>query len=81
MGSDEVADGGVAAKVTPSEDGGDQPKPSGVATPEGDGDRDGFVFAEEAVFGYEAVTGDADFSGGTGVQVVQPIALGPQPER
>ena len=76
MASHELADGGVAAKVTPSEDGGDEPKPSGVPTPEGHGDCDGFVFAENTVLGYEAVTGDADFSSPAGVQVVQPVGVG-----
>ena len=70
MASDELAECGIGAKVTPSEDGGGKPNPSGVATPERDDDGDGFVFAEEAVFGYEAVTGDADFSGRAGVEVV-----------
>ena len=49
---------------------------SGVAMEDGDADQGDFVLAEEAVFGYEAVTGYADFACGTGVQVVQPIGVG-----
>jgi hypothetical protein len=77
MASDEVAECGIGVKVTPSEDGGGEPNSSGMAAPERDEDRDGFVFAEEPVFGYEAVTPDADFPGRTGAQVGQPIDVGP----
>ena len=82
MAADEVAEGGVAAKVTPSEDGGGEPNPSGVATPERGDDRDGFVFAEETVFRYEAVTGDADFSAaGPARRLDSQSTSGPQPEK
>src|SRR5512144_2055022 len=76
MAADEVAEGGVAAKVTPSEDGGGEPNPSGVATPERGEDRDGFVFTEETVFRYEAFICDADLGCGTGTQVGEPIDVG-----
>jgi hypothetical protein len=73
MTSDEVAACGIRAEVTPSEDGGGEPNSSGVAAPECNEDCDSFVFAEETVFGYEAVPGDADFFGRAGAQVGQPI--------
>ena len=75
MASDESAEDGVAAQVTPSEDGAGQPDPSGVALSEGGADCDGFIFVEETVFGYEVLTRDADFSGRTGLQVAKPVSV------
>src|SRR4051794_9537448 len=79
MFSDEVAERGIASEVTPTEDGGGESNPPRVAAPERDDDRDGFVFAEETVFRYEVVAGDADFSGGASAQVGHPIGIGPPP--
>jgi hypothetical protein len=72
---DEFAEDGVAAKVTPSEDGARKPNPSGVAMSEGADHRDGFSFVEETMFGHEALTCETDFSGGTGVQVAKPVGV------
>ena len=75
MAPHELADAGVAAKVTPSEDVAEQPKSSRVATPKAAGDRDGFVLAEKPVFRCEAVMGDADFPCRTGAQVSHPVSI------
>jgi hypothetical protein len=76
MSPHELADGGVAGKVTPSEDGTEQLKSPRVAALEAEGDRDGLVLAQKSVFGCEAVVGDSDFSSGCGVKVSHPIGIG-----
>lgn len=70
MAADELTESSVVTQITPPEDGAGQLEPSRVATAEGDADSHGFIVAEEAMLGHEPVSGDTDFSGRTGAQVV-----------
>ena len=81
MASDELADVRRRCEGHPIRGWRWRAEPVGVATPERGGDRDGFVFAEETVFRYEAVTGDADFSGRTGARCAANRRRVPNPRR